>query len=88
MCRSILGNPKIILLDEPTSALDNISEKNIMNSLFSLDATLIVVAHRLASISQFDQVVLMDQGRIMAVGTHQELLKSSAIYQQLYTNMS
>jgi ABC-type bacteriocin/lantibiotic exporter with double-glycine peptidase domain len=84
ICRSILGNPKIILLDEPTSALDNISEKNIMNSLFSLNATLIVVAHRLSSISQFDQIVLMDQGKIIAVDKHEKLLKSCQQYQQLY----
>ncbi|MDR0614827.1 MAG: ATP-binding cassette domain-containing protein [Lactobacillales bacterium] len=84
ICRSIIGSPKIILLDEPTSSLDNLSENKIMNNLFTIDSTLVVVAHRLSNIGKFDKVILMDQGRIIAVDEHEKLLKSCIPYQELY----
>ncbi|WP_148112301.1 hypothetical protein [Vagococcus acidifermentans] len=71
-------------MDEPTSSLDNISEKNILSYLFNLDATLIVVAHRLSTIQNFDKIIVMDDGKISAVGTHQSLLKTNSCYKKLY----
>lgn len=84
IARTIISKPKAIFLDEPTSALDNISEKIVMEFLFDIQATLIVVAHRLSTIEQFDKIVVMDRGEIVGVGTHSYLLKDNIYYQKLY----
>jgi ABC-type bacteriocin/lantibiotic exporter with double-glycine peptidase domain len=84
IARAVLKRPKLILMDEPTSSLDNISENNIMDNLFKMDSTILVVAHRLANISRFDRVIVMDNGSIVSVGSHEELLKNSSYYQELY----
>ena len=84
IARTIIFNPDVIFLDEPTSSLDNISERTILNYLFNMDATLIVIAHRLSSIQNFDQIIVMNDGKISAVGTHQELLNTSKYYKKLY----
>ncbi|EPY2276291.1 peptidase domain-containing ABC transporter [Clostridium sporogenes] len=84
IARTIISNPKVIFLDEPTSALDNDSEKNIMEHLFNMQATLVVVAHRLSTIQKFDKIIVMDQGKIVEMGTHEELLKNNSHYTRLY----
>ncbi len=84
IARTIISNPKVIFLDEPTSALDNDSEKNIMEHLFNMEATLVVVAHRLSTIQKFDKIIVMDQGKIVEMGTHEELLKNNSYYTRLY----
>ena len=84
IARTIITKPKIIFLDEPTSALDNISENVVMNCLFNIDTTLIVVAHRLSTIQNFDKIVVMDKGEVVGVGNHAELLNTNKYYQNLY----
>ncbi|MBO0466673.1 peptidase domain-containing ABC transporter [Enterococcus plantarum] len=84
IARTIIFKPEVIFLDEPTSSLDNISERAIMNYLFGMDSTLVVVAHRLSSIQNFDQIIVMNDGKIVALGTHQELLNTSYYYKELY----
>ncbi|MFG5564595.1 peptidase domain-containing ABC transporter [Enterococcus faecalis] len=84
IARTIISKPKIIFLDEPTSSLDNISESIIMNYLFSLKSTLVIVAHRLETIKNFDQIVVLDKGKIVGIGKHSVLLKTNSVYQNLY----
>ncbi|MFA9377709.1 MAG: peptidase domain-containing ABC transporter [Lachnotalea sp.] len=84
IARAILKNPKVILMDEPTSSLDNISENKIMDSLFKMDSTVLVIAHRLANITKFDKIIVMDDGKIVSVGSHEELLQNSIYYRELY----
>lgn len=84
IARTILSKPKIIFMDEPTSSLDNISEKIVMENLFKSTSTLIIAAHRLSMIQQFDKVIVMNQGKIVAIGTHEDLLQCCSYYQKLY----
>lgn len=84
IARALLKNPKILLMDEPTSSLDNISENSIMDNLFKMNSTILVIAHRLANIAKFDKIIVMDQGKIVSVGSHEDLLRHSTHYRELY----
>lgn len=86
IARAILKNPPLLILDEATSALDTESERVVQKALENLmqGRTSIVIAHRLSTILTADVIVVMDQGRIVATGTHKELLKSCALYERLY----
>ena len=84
IARAILKQPKVILLDEPTSSLDNVSERRIMEHLFQMQSTVIVVAHRLSNIERFDKIIVLKDGEVEATGTHDELLKTSQCYRELY----
>ena len=85
IARAILKNPKILLLDEATSALDAESEYFVQQALDNLmkDRTVIVIAHRLSTIRNADCILVMEQGRIVQKGIHDELLKSSELYARL-----
>jgi len=86
IARALLKNAPILLLDEATSALDSESEQQIQQALDTLSAgrTVIAIAHRLSTILNADQIVVMNQGKILAIGTHAELYEKSEAYQQLY----
>lgn len=86
IARTLAKNSKIILFDEATSALDNKSQMFIKQAIDSLvkDHTIIIVAHRLSTIIDADIIYVVDKGKIVASGTHQELLKISKIYKELY----
>ncbi|KAI9478248.1 MAG: P-loop containing nucleoside triphosphate hydrolase protein [Benjaminiella poitrasii] len=85
IARSILKNPSILLLDEATSALDTQSERLVQDALDKASAsrTTIVVAHRLSTIAKADMIIVMDQGRIIEKGSHQELLLLNGKYASL-----
>ncbi len=86
IARAFLKDAPVIVLDEATSALDNESEHRIQRSLerISQGRTTIIIAHRLSTVEHADRIVVMDAGRIVASGTHAELLASDGIYGQLY----
>jgi ATP-binding cassette subfamily B protein len=85
IARAILRNPSVLLLDEATSALDSVSEAAVQSALASLmqGRTSLVIAHRLATVLDADRIILLDQGRIIASGTHEELLADEPLYRDL-----
>lgn len=85
IARAILKNPPILLLDEATSALDAESEKLVQDALDKnmVGRTTLIIAHRLATVLKADRIVVIDDGRLIASGSHQELLKSNDLYARL-----
>ncbi len=87
IARAILANPKILILDEATSSLDTESESFIQESLDTLlkGRTTLVIAHRLSTIRKADQILVIEKGKIVERGTHDELIKTKGRYYDLYT---
>lgn len=85
IARAMLRDPAVLLLDEATSALDAANERLVQKALEKLMAgrTTLVIAHRLATVTDADRLIVMDHGRILAQGSHQELLKSTPLYAEL-----
>ena len=85
LARAILRNPRLLLLDEATSALDAESEHQVQQALQELmrGRTSIIIAHRLSTILHADTIAVVDNGRVLATGTHRELLQSNALYARL-----
>ena len=85
IARAVLKNPEILLLDEATSALDTESEFYVQQALSEImhDRTTIIIAHRLSTIINADNIAVIDQGRVVATGTHSELLSTSPLYARL-----
>ena len=86
IARAILKNPSILILDEATSALDTVSEHLVQEALDRLmaDKTTIIIAHRLSTIKNADLIVVMDDGRIVQQGKHDDLLKQEGVYKEMY----
>jgi subfamily B ATP-binding cassette protein MsbA len=86
IARAILRNAPVLLLDEATSALDNESEKAVQNALAELQKgrTTIVIAHRLSTVQAADQIIVLDQGKIVEQGRHEALMEQDGLYAKMY----
>ncbi len=85
IARTLLAAPPILLLDESTSSLDGLNEQMLREAIDAVaeNRTLIVIAHRLSTVVDSDQIVVLDHGRVVGVGTHSELVKTTPLYKQL-----
>lgn len=86
IARAVLKNPKILILDEATSSVDTRTEQNIQDAMVKLmkNRTSLIIAHRLSTIRDADKIVVMDQGRVVEIGNHEELLEQKGRYYSLY----
>lgn len=86
IARGIIGKPKVLILDDSTSALDAESEKKVQAGLEKKlgDATVFIIAEKIFSVMHADKILVMDDGKIKAMGTHEELLLTSPLYQEIY----
>ena len=90
IARALLKKPKVLILDDSTSAVDTHTDALIRQGFreFIPDTTKIIIAQRVASVEDADRIIVMDGGRISAIGTHEELLKSNKIYREVYTSQT
>lgn len=86
IARGVIGNPKILILDDSTSALDAKSEKLVQQALAGelADTTKIIIAQKISSVVHADKILVLDDGKLIGVGTHKELLESSEVYREIY----
>lgn len=86
IARGIIGKPKVLILDDSTSALDAESEKKVQAGLEQKlgDATVFIIAEKIFSVMHADKILVMDDGKVKAMGTHEELLLTSPLYQEIY----
>ena len=86
IARAILKEPKVLILDDSTSAVDTATEGKIREGLAKSlpDTTKIIIAQRITSVMDADRIFILDDGRLVASGTHESLLASNAIYQDIY----
>lgn len=85
IARAMLKQPKILILDDSTSAVDSATEAKIRESFYNnlAQTTVFIIAQRISSIRDADKIIVLDDGRVVGIGTHQELLKSNAVYQEI-----
>jgi subfamily B ATP-binding cassette protein MsbA len=90
IARALIKNPPILILDEATSSLDSVSEFYVQKALESLmkDRTTIIVAHRLSTIRDADRIIVLEKGRMVDVGTHEQLIDRNNVYMSLYSNFA
>lgn len=84
LARELISNPKVLVLDEPTSALDIVTEKIIQRNIERLNCTRILITHRLNTITKSDKIIILDEGTIVDVGTHDSLYMNNKNYKAIF----
>lgn len=85
IARALVKKPEILILDDSTSALDFLTEKNIREEIGKIvDTTVFIVSQRASSVMNADMIIVLDDGRIAGIGTHEELLKNCSVYEEIY----
>ncbi len=85
LARALLLDPDILILDDCTGALDTTTEQHVINEIFALRGkTVLLISQRISAVQRTDRIVCLDGGRIVGMGTHDELLRSSSVYQEIY----
>ena len=90
IARALLKHPKILILDDSTSAVDTATEANIREAFANelSDATKIIIAQRISSVEHADKIIVLDNGEIENIGTHEELLGKDPIYTEVYNSQT
>ncbi len=88
MSRTLTTMPRVLILDDSTSALDVATESRVQSAIpdFTHNVTTIYIAQRISAVINLDKIVLMENGQILATGTHEALLKSNPLYQEIYAS--
>ena len=86
IARALLKKPKVLILDDSTSAVDTATEARIRQELSEKlpDMTKIIIAQRISSVRHADQIIVLDDGKVQGIGTHEELLAGNEIYREIY----
>ena len=86
IARALLKNPKVLILDDSTSAVDTKTDTSIREALRNTlpDVTKIIISQRISSIQDADRILVLDEGEISGLDTHENLLKSNTLYQEVY----
>lgn len=84
LARVFMGSYPIIIIDDSTSALDLITESNVISNIFEMNSTIFIASQKISTIKNCDKIVVLDNGKIESIGTHDELLRSSILYKEIY----
>lgn len=83
IARALVRKPKILMLDDSTSALDLKTETKLLQAIQKYDCTILMVTQKITTAMTADRIILMDEGRLIAAGTHKQLLATSSLYQKI-----
>jgi ABC-type multidrug transport system fused ATPase/permease subunit len=84
VARALVRNPEILILDDSSSALDYATDAELRRGIRGLNTTVIIVSQRASSVRDADKIIVLDEGKAVGIGTHEELMSSSEVYREIY----